>query len=335
MLKPIILARILFIVLAGACGFWVSRIDGAGGGSNSAIAAFIVAAMVVLFEYSLRTVAPRRVFLASLGLLYGLIISALLFDTIPESIMRKETARIVSNFLFGYLGLIIALKHADQFNLESLRLLFSRPTTTAHPYILDTSVIIDGRVREVILSGFMPAAIIVPTFVIDELQLLADSADSFKRAKGRRGLTMLEDLQSEYSGLQILEKDYPQIREVDRKLLELGKEINGRVVTNDYNLQKVASLHKVAVLNINELADMLKPAVFVGETFPIQMVREGKEQNQGVGYLQDGTMVVVDDGQRWLGKEIEVVVTSLLQTNTGRMVFARTISSHSEGGNNR
>ncbi|MFP4381019.1 MAG: PIN/TRAM domain-containing protein [Candidatus Sumerlaeia bacterium] len=329
MLKPIILARIFFVVLAAGCGFYVARLG--GNAANSAIIALILAIMVVLFEYSLRSVSPKRVFLASLGLLYGLIIAALVYDTFPETIMTKNTARIVCNFLFGYLGLIIALKHADQFSLGNLRFMLPGGTGGAHSYILDTSVIIDGRVRDMIISGFMPGMVMVPTFVIDELQLLADSSDSFKRAKGRRGLTILESLQNEHPAMQILENDFPEIREVDRKLLELSKEIDAQVVTNDYNLQKVASLHKVPILNINELADMLKPSVFVGETFQIQVVREGKEENQGVGYLQDGTMVVVDDGRKHQGSEVEVVVTSLLQTNTGRMVFARLLSADSEG----
>ncbi|NQU41898.1 hypothetical protein HQ520_01340, partial [bacterium] len=160
------------------------------------------------------------------------------------------------------------------------------------------------------------------------LQMLADSSDSFKRNKGRRGLTILENMQSETPSLEIVEKDYPDYREVDRKLLEMAKELDGLVVTNDYNLQKVASLHKVPVLNINELADMLKPSVFVGEMLRLQVVREGKETGQGVGYLQDGTMVVIDDGRQHIGNIIEVVVTSILQTNTGRMVFGRPVSDN-------
>jgi uncharacterized protein YacL len=332
MFRPIVLARLFFVALATACGYWVSRREGSSSAINMAIVAFVFALIVVLFEYSLRTVSSKRVFLASLGLLYGLIISNLLFETIPMTVMSTSTARIVCNFLFGYLGMIISLKHADQLNLGSLRFLFPSGGGGLQPRILDTSVIIDGRVQDITVGGFLPGSIMVPTFVIDELQMLADSSDPFKRAKGRRGLTILANLQNDYEHLEIVEKDYPGTREVDRKLIEMAKEINGQIITNDYNLQKVASLHKVSVLNINELADMLKPSVFVGEMFKILVVREGKEVNQGVGYLQDGTMVVIDDGRQHLSTEIEVVVTSILQTNTGRMVFGRpvNIDNHAE-----
>jgi uncharacterized protein YacL len=161
--------------------------------------------------------------------------------------------------------------------------------------------------------------------VIDELQRLADSGDTLKRGKGRRGLEILKSIQDKVSSLQIMEKDYPEIKGVDHKLLEMGRELNAQVVTNDANLQRVADLHQVSILNINELADLLRPTVFVGESFPININREGKERGQGVGYLPDGTMVVVDDAQDFIGEDIEVVVTSVLQTNTGRMVFARTM----------
>lgn len=321
MFRPITLARLFFVSLAAACGFWVSRSEGQG--LNTAIIAFILALAVVLFEYSLRTVSSKRIFLASLGVLYGLIIATLLYETIPTTVMSANTARIVCNFLFGYLGMIIALKHADQINLSNLRFAFPGSSGSVQPKILDTSVIIDGRIKEMVANNFVPGAIMIPTFVIDELQLLADSSDPFKRAKGRRGLTILEDMQEESPQLEVVEKRYKGIYEVDRMLLEFAKEIDGQVVTNDYNLQKVAALHKVTVLNINELADMLKPPVFVGEMLKMQVVREGKEPGQGVGYLQDGTMVVIDEGRNSLGQEVDVVVTSLLQTNTGRMVFAR------------
>lgn len=321
MFRPIIIARTFFLFLAAACGFWIAHRE--GNGLNTAIVAFILAMMIVLFEYSLRTVSSKRVLLASLGLLYGLIISTLLYLTIPNSVMTSDTARIVCNFVFGYLGMIIALKYADQMNLGNLRFIFPGNDGGLPPRILDTSVIIDGRVQNMIVSGFMPGSILVPTFVIDELQLLADSADPFRRAKGRRGLTILETLQSQSTDLEVVEKDYSNIREVDRKLIEMAKELKAQIITNDYNLQKVATLHKVLVYNINELADMLKPSVFVGEVFKILVVREGKEVNQGVGYLQDGTMVVIDEGRFHQGTEIEIVVTSVLQTNTGRMVFGR------------
>lgn len=322
MLRPVLLARIFFVLLASACGYWISFDKGTAEALNTAVLALVMALVIVVFEYSMRTVSSKRVFLASLGFLFGLVVSSMVYVTIPETVMASNNARILCNFLFGYLGMMIALKHADQLNFGGLKFV-SPGVSTGQTRLLDTSVIIDGRIKEMILNGFISGGIMVPTFVIDELQMLADSSDSIKRSKGRRGLSILETLQTDYPALQIFEKDYPGVRDVDRKLIEMAKEINGQIVTNDFNLQKVATLHKVSVLNVNELADMLKPSVFVGETFKLLLTREGKEQNQGVGYLKDGTMVVVDDGREHIGNEIMIVVSSILQTNTGRMVFAR------------
>jgi uncharacterized protein YacL len=189
--------------------------------------------------------------------------------------------------------------------------------------ILDTSVIVDGRIKDLIAGSFMQGNFLVPEFVLDELQRIADSADGKKRARGRRGLEMLDEIKDATPRLAIWEKDYPDIKDVDHKLIALAKEIGGEVVTNDYNLQKVAQLHKVRVLNINELANLLKPSVFVGETIPIFVAKDGKESHQGVGYLEDGTMVVIEDGRSHIGSEVEVQVTSILQTPAGRMIFAK------------
>jgi uncharacterized protein YacL len=194
--------------------------------------------------------------------------------------------------------------------------------------ILDTSVIVDGRIRELMSSNFLTGNFLVPEFVLDELQKIADSADAKKRARGRRGLDVLDQIKDATQRLAIFEKDYPDVKDVDHKLICLAKEIGGEVITNDYNLQKVAQLHKVRVLNINELANMLRPSVFVGETFAIFIAREGKEPHQGVGYLEDGTMVVIEEGRSRIGSEAEVQVTSILQTPAGRMIFARTLDSH-------
>lgn len=333
MLRPIVLTRIFFIAVATACGFWIS-FDQPGGGGNSAILAFILALLTVLFEYSLRTVSMKRLILAALGLLFGLIVSNQVYQTIPETVLSLAKSHIVCNLLFGYLGLVIALKHAEVVNLGSFRFLLSQPDSIP-TRILDTSVIIDGRVEEVLKSGFLPGPILCPSFVIDELQALADSSDPIRRGKGRRGLTILKSIQDGHPALQIVEKNYPGVRDVDRKLLELAKEISAQIITNDYNLQKVADLHGVSVLNINGLATLLRPAVFVGETFPLTVQREGKEPRQGVGYLEDGTMVVVDDGRDHIGQDIEILVTSVLQTNTGRMVFGRPVQAMAVGNGGR
>jgi uncharacterized protein YacL len=331
MFRPIVLARILFVAVATASGFWIFKDQWQGGG-NSTILAFVLAILTVLFEYSLRTVTLKRLVLAALGFLFGLIVSNQVYQTIPVSVLKPAEARIVCNLVFGYLGLVIALKHADIVDLGSFRFLLSQPDSVP-TRILDTSVIIDGRVEEVLKSGFLPGPILCPSFVIDELQSLSDSSDPIRRGKGRRGLTILKSIQDGHPALQIIEKNYPGVRDVDRKLLELAKEINAQIITNDYNLQKVADLHGVPILNINALATLLRPAVFVGETFALSIQREGKEPRQGVGYLEDGTMVVVDDGRDHIGQEIEILVTSVLQTNTGRMVFGRPVGVMSAVGN--
>jgi uncharacterized protein YacL len=190
--------------------------------------------------------------------------------------------------------------------------------------ILDTSVIIDGRVADVCETGFIDGILLIPQFVLRELQQVADSADSLKRNRGRRGLDILQRIQK-MAGIevQILEKDFPHIREVDLKLIELAKELEAKIVTNDFNLNKVAQLQDVPVLNINELANSLKPVVLPGEIMKVFILKEGKEYNQGVAYLDDGTMVVVDNARKMIGKTIDTSVTSVLQTTAGKMIFGR------------
>jgi uncharacterized protein YacL len=190
--------------------------------------------------------------------------------------------------------------------------------------ILDTSVIIDGRIADICETGFVDGTLVIPQFVLRELQQVADSADSLKRNRGRRGLDILQRIQK-MAGLsvQIVETDYPNIREVDLKLIELAKEVEGKIVTNDFNLNKVAQLQGVEVLNINQLANSLKPVVLPGEIMKVFILKEGKEYNQGVAYLDDGTMVVVDNARKMIGKTIDTAVTSVLQTTAGKMIFGR------------
>ena len=190
--------------------------------------------------------------------------------------------------------------------------------------MLDTSVIIDGRIADICETGFLDGTLVVPQFVLRELQQVADSSDSLKRNRGRRGLDILQRVQKmAHVQVQIVETDFPEVREVDLKLIELAKRLSGKIVTNDFNLNKVAQLRGVAVLNINELANSLKPVVLPGEVLRVFVLKEGKESGQGVAYLDDGTMVVVDQGKRAIGRTIEVTVTSVLQTTAGKMIFCR------------
>ena len=230
--------------------------------------------------------------------------------------------------LLGYLGLAVALdKRADLAGM-SAKLFPRSPAGAAGAKVLDTSVIIDGRIADVVESGFLEGTLVVPQFVLRELQQIADSSDTLKRNRGKRGFDVLQRLQrSAKAKVRIDELDVPGVRDVDRKLIEVARALEGTVVTNDYNLNRVAELSGVPVLNLNELANAVKPVVLPGELMHLHVLREGKEAGQGVAYLDDGTMVVVDHGRKFIGQHIEVAVTSVLQTTAGRMIFARPLPS--------
>jgi uncharacterized protein YacL len=224
----------------------------------------------------------------------------------------------------GYLGIVVGGQKGEWFEPARIIAAF-RDSARLHQYkVLDTSVIIDGRIADICETGFLEGTLVVPQFVLRELQQVADSSDSLKRNRGRRGLDILQKIQKMVGvQVQIVETDFPEVREVDLKLIELARKLQGKIVTNDFNLNKVAQLRGVQVLNINELANSLKPVVLPGEVMRVFMLKEGKEAGQGVGYLDDGTMVVVDQGKKALGKTIEVTVTSVLQTTAGKMIFCR------------
>jgi uncharacterized protein YacL len=227
-----------------------------------------------------------------------------------------------------YLGLVLGAKHGEWLEPARLVSLFRSAAPQRRYKILDTSVIIDGRIADVCETGFMDGTLVIPQFVLKELQLVADSADSMKRNRGRRGLDILQKIQK-MAGVDVMisDIDFPDVREVDLKLIELGRSLQGKIVTNDFNLNKVAQLRGVDVLNINELANSLKPVVLPGEFMKVFILKEGKEYNQGVAYLDDGTMVVVDNARRMIGKTIDIVVTSVLQTTAGKMIFGRFIET--------
>lgn len=261
--------------------------------------------------------------IAGLGL--GLLFARLML--IPVRVLIREDAAAVSfiiNAVFGYGGLLIGLSRGKDLTMPGLLRLFSGKGYDENLKILDTSVIIDGRISDVSEAGFLEGTFIVPQFILQELQYIADSQDSTKRARGRRGLDVLHKIQKMSNiTVRIVDEDFPKIKEVDTKLVALARFMNAKVITNDFNLNKVAQLQGVAVLNINELANALKPVVLPGETLRIFVLKEGKEYNQGVAYLDDGTMVVVENGRKLIGKNIEVTVTSVLQTTAGRMIFSR------------
>jgi uncharacterized protein YacL len=290
---------------------------------------FLLAGIVVLFEARLRETAVTRVLGALLGCAIGLLlaraITAGLFWADPND-RRIEFLDSFILIMLPYVGLVVGAKHGEW--LEPARLVgLFRADGSEHRYkILDTSVIIDGRIADVCETGFLDGTLVIPQFVLKELQLVADSSDSMKRNRGRRGLDILHKIQK-MAGVEVTisDADFPDIREVDLKLIELARTLQGKIVTNDFNLNKVAQLRGVAVLNVNELANSLKPVVLPGELMKVFILKEGKEYNQGVAYLDDGTMVVVDNARKMISKTIDIVVTSVLQTTAGKMIFGRYI----------
>ena len=270
-----------------------------------------------------------------LGALIGCAIGLAIARTIVAGLFWADSGDRRVEFLHSfilivlpYLGLVLGGKHGEWLEPARLVSLFRAAGPQRRYKILDTSVIIDGRIADVCETGFIDGTLVIPQFVLKELQLVADSADSLKRNRGRRGLDILQKIQK-MSGVEVMisDVDFPDVREVDLKLIELARTLHGKIVTNDFNLNKVAQLRGVEVLNVNELANSLKPVVLPGEIMKVFILKEGKEYNQGVAYLDDGTMVVVDNARKMISKTIDIVVTSVLQTTAGKMIFGRYIES--------
>lgn len=268
----------------------------------------------------------------SIGLIVGLIIAYLIsqpFYRLKIPFLGVIVA-IVLYGMFGYLGIKVATRNREDFlnTVSGMRRTSvkgkSRVNCQSCPKILDTSVIIDGRIADICKTGFIEGPLVIPVFVLEELQHIADSSDALKRNRGRRGLDILNKIQKELDIEVIIhEKKFDDVKEVDSKLLKLTQLLKGKIITNDYNLNKVAEVQSIDVLNINELANTVKPVVLPGEEMVVQVIKDGKESGQGLAYLDDGTMIVVEGGKRYIGETIEVLVTSVLQTSAGRMIFAK------------
>jgi len=308
-----------------------------GGSLIGGLAGFLLFPFVTWIESRLARTAFLDILLGAIGLIVGLLIAALLGMVLDEIPFLGGLLSVLSAVMFGYLGMTITTRRREEMT-EALSSLGSRITKREHPpvahklpeysgiigpKILDTSVIIDGRIADIVKAGFIEGPLVVPGFVLEELRHIADSSDVLKRNRGRRGLDILNKIQKEIGAdVRVYEGDVDAV-EVDSKLLKLAKMLEGKVVTNDFNLNKVAELQGVVVLNINELANAVKPVVLPGEEMTVMVVKDGKEPGQGVGYLDDGTMIVVDGGKRHMGDTIGVLVTSVLQTAAGRMIFAK------------
>jgi uncharacterized protein YacL len=335
--------RLLFLVLLSVSSFYLQPF--AIPKPFSALAGLLLGFVIIGFEMRVKEVSLKRLIGAAVGSILGILgaflMSLVISRALPADLATVPFLQIGLMLWMTYVGLVVGASKGDMLNLGALGGVFgSEKTGKSNFKILDTSVIIDGRIADIAETGFLDGVIVIPQFVLRELQLVADSADSMKRNRGRRGLDILQRVQKMTElNVQILEDDFPHIRDVDMKLIELAKTYVCKIVTNDFNLNKVAQLHGVEVLNINELANALKPIVLPGETMRVFILKEGKEYNQGVAYLDDGTMVVVDNAKKMISKTIDISVTSVLQTTAGKMIFGRyderVHSVHDKGSNDK
>ncbi len=327
----IIILRILFILSMGAA-FALFFSDSSIKAVVAAAAASVISlSLLVLFEYISHAFPARKTLAGVIGLVAGLAAGYLsnlavvpLFTQLASEYSSLAVFSIyvtaVTFFLLFFLINSEELVFLDR--IAGVRV--DEKSGQLSYKILDTSVIIDGRIADICDTGFLEGILVIPNFVLHELQMIADSADSIRRNRGRRGLDILNKMQKDQSIMvKISDIDFPEVQEVDAKLVRLGKMMNAKVITNDFNLNKVAEFHGVEVLNINQLSNSLKPVVLPGEDMKVSLIKEGKDQNQAIGYLDDGTMVVVENGRRRLNEDVDVVVTSVLQTTAGRMIFTR------------
>lgn len=296
-------------------------------GAYGAAAAFVLGALMMFLETRIRKAQFRVIWSAGMGLLVGILLGWML-GAIYQSVVRTaEMATFIRIFFLAimpYIGLLVGTRKPEWLDPAQLIGLFKEKRAGRSFKILDTSVIIDGRIADLCDTGFVEGALVVPQFVLKELQFVADSPDGLKRQRGRRGLDVLDRLQkSSQVEVVISDLDFPETPDVDSKLIECAKSMDGKIVTNDYNLNKVARIQGIKVLNINEVVNSLRPVALPGETMSVFILKEGKEKEQGVAYLDDGTMVVVDNSRRMIGQTVDITVTSVLQTTVGKMIFGR------------
>ena len=321
----LLLARILFTLGSMIIGYQAEALSGSG--FIGMLIGGLAALVMIILEVGLRKVSVSGLSSAVFGLILGLIMAKLVgdaFSLVPIDPGTLSRVRVGLTLVFCYLGMVMALRGKDEFNIIIPYVRLRRQDQAENVVLLDTSVIIDGRIVDICKTGFLGGKIIIPKFVLRELQQIADSNDPIKRQRGRRGLEILNTIQKEPGlDISINEQDFAETSEVDAKLVKLAKLIEGNILTVDFNLNRVASIQGIKVLNINELANALKPVVFPGEVMHIKLIKEGKENNQAIGYLDDGTMVVVEEARRLIGQDVKVAVTSVLQTQAGRMIFTK------------
>lgn len=321
----IFIFRFVVIALITLSGYFfppfrLTRYFGAG-------VAFVLSVVIIYLETRIRKTQFKIIWSSTIGTFAGVLLGwglGSIYQTIAEESSTTTFIRIFFLLIMPYIGFLVGSQKFEW--LDPAHLFgFFKETNAEYSYkILDTSVIIDGRISDICDTAFIEGALVIPQFILKELQLVADSEDGIKRQRGRRGLDVLDHLQkSSQVSVVISEMDFPDIQDVDSKLIELAKHLKAKIITNDFNLNKVAQLQGIAVLNINELANALKPVVLPGESIKVFILKEGKEKDQGVAYLDDGTMVVVDNSRKMIGQNIDITVTSVLQTTVGKMIFGR------------
>lgn len=321
-----IIVRVLFVIFCIVMGLYFPTQSG-GFLKPDFLGGFwglVWATAILLLEWGLKKTPPKGLVAGSIGLLMGLILAYFIKTTILSFPFPPDVSQMLKigiSLVLGYLGMMVAWRKREEFRIFLPKLSSSSEKKWK---VLDTSVIIDGRIADIAETGFLEGVIVIPKFVLNELHKIADSTLSSRRKRGRRGLDILNRMQKSGS-LEVVveEKDFPEIKEVDSKLIQLARFLNGIIVTNDYNLNKIAKLQGVEVFNINELANALKPVILPNEELRVRVVKEGKEPNQGIAYLDDGTMVVVENARGLIGADLTIEVTSILQTSAGRMIFGQ------------
>ncbi len=337
----ILIIRSLFVLGCALYGYiagipWLSSMDLPATPFISAAVAALLGVLVVSIDVFFKQYTVRNILSIIVGVGLGLLVHRLFMIVIAYANLPAEAVQqfgIATAIIFTYLGVVTILRGQDEFTLMIPFVTLDTKGTSEELILLDTSVIIDGRISDIVKTHFLSGKLILPRFVLKELQLISDSSDPLKRNRGRRGLDVLNKIKNNPNiQVKINEMDFPEFNTVDAKLVKMGQVLNARVFTNDFNLNKVAELQGVKVLNINELANALKPIVMPGELMQVKILKDGKEPDQGVAYLDDGTMVVVDNGRRRMGQTLNVTITSVLQTQAGRMIFARLAEEDRGGG---
>jgi uncharacterized protein YacL len=321
----VLIFRLFVVAIISTAGYFFPPFQIAG--YYGLLAGFILSVLIIYLETRIRKSQFKIIWSGTLGTFAGVLIGWGL-GAIYQNIAQEETTTVFIRIFFlvimPYIGFLVGTRKHEWLDPTYLTRFFREENTGRSHKILDTSVIIDGRISDICDSAFIEGDLVVPQFILKELQLVADSADTVKRQRGRRGLDVLDQMQkSSRVSVVITELDFPEIMDVDSKLIELAKHMDAKIVTNDFNLNKIAQLQGVSVLNINELANALKPVVLPGEMINVFILKEGKEKDQGVAYLDDGTMVVVDNSRKMIGQNVEITVTSVLQTTVGKMIFGR------------